>query len=371
MRVLVFGQVGLRKKRFLERLQKLAATRNRFINVYHMGTVMGEIDDTVPRGRILNRDVVDIAGARRAAVSQIAAELDNRDSRLRMRAETVPEVHVVNTHAVFRWSHGLFPGFKPVEIRQLAPSICVTLIDNVQNVARSLELREARPNPLTLYDIMAWREEEILAGDLAAASVSDCRNYVVPIDGGEETVFRLLFNPKGTRVYLSYPISRVKTVPSAWRQVELYRTKVKDHFTCFDPYSICEGMLVDDLRQAGSGRPDDYVALGVPREPEGVLKRTRAEVESIVPYVNAQIVGRDYRLIDQSDLLVAYFPVRNGTPELSEGVEQELAHARGLGRDTHAIWPSKKPFSPFLLSQGRTTVHKSVSDFLEAALPRP
>ena len=65
---------------------------------------------------------------------------------------------LVNTHATFRWRHGLFAAFDFDQIKAFNADLYITLLDNVESVHQRL-MRDHDIDH-TLKDIMVWREEE-------------------------------------------------------------------------------------------------------------------------------------------------------------------------------------------------------------------
>src|SRR6185369_13820409 len=98
MRAIVTGQIGMDKKRYLNAAADHSGQRGRPIEVFHVGDMMyAEAKDLRP-GRILDLPLSRLTALRRAAFKDIIA------------ATTPPEQHAnvaVNTHATFRWRHGL------------------------------------------------------------------------------------------------------------------------------------------------------------------------------------------------------------------------------------------------------------------------
>jgi adenylate kinase len=73
---------------------------------------------------------------------------------------------LVNTHATFRWRHGLFAAFDFDQISALKPDLFICLVDNIEVVHHRLHAEH--DVDATLKDCMVWREEEILATELMA-----------------------------------------------------------------------------------------------------------------------------------------------------------------------------------------------------------
>jgi hypothetical protein len=77
---------------------------------------------------------------------------------------------------------------------------------------------------------------------------------------------------------------------------------------------------------------------------------------------------RDFKLIDQADMIVSYVPELKSEsgkiiPGLSSGVERELQHAWEHAKEVYVVWkPSKNP-SPFI-TETATKVFDSVEEAL-------
>ncbi|MDP6312566.1 MAG: hypothetical protein QF781_10500, partial [Phycisphaerales bacterium] len=73
------------------------------------------------------------------------------------------------------------------------------------------------------------------------------------------------------------------------------------------------------------------------------------EVLDIAGDVDGQIYMRDFKLIDQSDMIVSLVPeLPGGVPGLSSGVERELQHAWEHTKEVYVVWKPEKPPSPFI-----------------------
>jgi len=110
--------------------------------------------------------------------------------------------------------------------------------------------------------------------------------------------------------------------------------------------TISESVLMAE-HNAAKSQPRKRTYVNIPVEDRKVRFRL-SELERVIPDIKGQIVARDFKLIEQSDMVVAYIPQRDSRPELSVGVINELAYARQCTIDTYAIWPSNKNASPFL-----------------------
>ncbi|MGE4198952.1 MAG: ATP-binding protein, partial [Phycisphaerales bacterium] len=152
MRAIVTGQVGMDKKPYLEAVRAFAGEQGESLDIYHVGDIMyAEAKDVRP-GKILDLPLSRLNSLRRAAFKDIIAE--SRDLKNVM----------VNTHATFRWRHGLFSAFDFDQIRALRPDLLICLVDNIEVVHH--RLHEEHEIDANLKDCMVWREEELLATEL-------------------------------------------------------------------------------------------------------------------------------------------------------------------------------------------------------------
>jgi hypothetical protein len=77
-----------------------------------------------------------------------------------------------------------------------------------------------------------------------------------------------------------------------------------------------------------------------------------------------QIYARDFKMIDQSDMIVSLIPeLPGGKPALSSGVERELQHAFEGGKEVYVIWTARGTPSPFI-TETATKVFTGVEEAL-------
>src|SRR5580700_8600989 len=150
MRAFITGQVGVDKAPFLEAVKERARGRGLDVEVCHVGKMMYAEAPDVPAGRILNLPITRLNALRRAVFREIQAIAQRHEHLL------------INSHATFRWRHGLFAAFDFDQIGTLNPDVYLTLVDSAECVHQRL-LRDHGDVDHSLKDIMVWREEEILA----------------------------------------------------------------------------------------------------------------------------------------------------------------------------------------------------------------
>jgi adenylate kinase len=88
------------------------------------------------------------------------------------------------------------------------------------------------------------------------------------------------------------------------------------------------------------------VEFGPPGE-KAVMETS--QLLDIIADIDGQIYARDFKLIDQADMIISLIPeLSGGKPALSSGVERELQHAHEATKEVFVIWrPSANP-SPFV-----------------------
>jgi adenylate kinase len=376
MRAVVTGQVGLDKRPFLERAAALARGEGFDVTVCHVGEMMYAEAPDVAAGKILDLPLGRLQSLRRSVFKDILST-----------CRTCQNV-IVNTHATFRWRHGLFYAFDYDQMKELNADVYVTLVDNVDRV----HWRLTRDGHLdhSLKDLMVWREEEILATELLSQIVGGHRRFYVvargddgpsqgdarrrpeddarrkracpePHDDTARALVGLLFRPQIRKAYLSFPMSHVADSPPVMAAIETFRREMKRRFVCFDPGDLEEKYLNRLALQAAEAGHRS-VELG---PPDRRVTVDTADLVSIIPDIDGQIYARDFKLIDQSDMIASLIPaLADGRPALSSGVERELQHAHEATRDVFVIWCPESQPSPFV-TETATRVFRSTQEAMQ------
>ncbi len=364
MRAIVTGQVGMDKKPYLQKAVDFAGRQGETIELFNIGDMMyAEAKDVRP-GQILNLPLSRLNSLRRAAFKDVIA--DARD------AENI----IVNTHATFRWRHGLFSAFDFDQVSKLAPDLMICLVDNIEMVHHRLHAEH--DIDATLKDCMVWREEELLATELLSQAIPGSRFYIVSRgrhNDTSQTMFRLVCRPEMRKVYPSFPMSHVMDMPEVLAEIDAFRAALAEHFITFDPGDVDEKLLLDRaLAAAKAGNVDQWLdvtphTFGGSKTQTGDPLRVRVrEVLDIAGDIDGQIYMRDFKLIDQSDMIVSYVPELPGTdgktiPGLSSGVERELQHAFEHAKEVYVVWKPTKAPSPFI-TETSTKVFTSTDEAL-------
>ncbi|MBI1336208.1 MAG: AAA family ATPase [Phycisphaera sp.] len=355
MRAIVTGQIGMDKKDYLEKVVRLAGERGETISLYNVGDMMYQEAPDVRPGRILDLQLSRLNALRRSTFKDIIAQSAGQKNI------------IVNTHATFRWRHGLFSAFDFDQLQALEADVLVCLLDNIEVVAD--RLKRDHTTDATLKDLMVWREEEIMATELVAQALGIGNRFYVLSRGRHtdttETCFRLVCRPQMKTVYPSFPMTHVVNLPKVLEEIDAFRAKLADHFIAFDPGDVDEKMLLDSAIAAA--RDGKEFVTTQPGSFTGGRKTIDVSVKQVLDIagdIDGQIYSRDFKMVRQSDMIVSLVPeLPDGMPGLSSGVERELHHAFEHGRDVYVVWKPKRSPSPFI-TETATKVFKSVEEAL-------
>src|SRR5687768_2400512 len=351
MRAIVTGQVGVDKGPYLEAVKQQAQAAGLDLEVCHVGRMMYQEAPDVPPGRILNLPITRLNTLRRAVFKEILRAADKHEHLL------------VNTHATFRWRHGLFAAFDFDQIKALNADLYITMLDNVESVHQRL----VRDHDIdhTLKDLMVWREEEQLATEIIAKIIKGYGHFFLISRGRNipttQTIYRLMFESQRKKVYPSFPMSHVMDLPDTLAEIDRFKAAVNEHFITFDPADVDEFVLhVTALKAIQEGQTTIEVAAA-----EGPITLKTADVLQISGDIMGQIYARDFKMVDQSDMIISLVPeLPNGKPGLSSGVERELHHAYEGGKEVYVVWACRGTPSPFI-SETATKVFRSVNEAVE------
>jgi adenylate kinase len=351
MRAIVTGQVGVDKGPYLEAVKQAAVKKGYDLEVFHVGKMMYQEAPDVPPGRILNLPISRLNTLRRAVFKEILRLGDQHEHVL------------VNTHATFRWRHGLFAAFDFDQIKTFNADVYITLLDNAESVHQRL-LRDHDIDH-TLKDIMVWREEELLATEILANILKGYGHFFMISRGRNipttQTIYRLMFEREKRKVYLSFPMSHVMDLPDTLAEIDRFKADINEHFITFDPADVDEFILhkmADEAQQKGESE------IEVPAA-EGTVKLKTSEVLQISGDIMGQIYMRDFKMVDQSDMIISLVPeLPNGKPALSSGVERELHHAFEGGKEVYVVWACRGMPSPFI-TETATRVFRSTGEAID------
>jgi adenylate kinase len=357
MVIVVTGMVGLDKKSYLEKVCEYASRLGKEVLLCNVGDMMyAEATDIAP-GKILDIPLKRLHSLRRSIFKDIIAKAKKTSNPPRRTGL------IVNTHATFRWRHGLFPAVDFDQMRQLGADSYICLIDGV--AALHGRLISEHFSEHTLKDLIVWREEEIIGTEMLCKGINEKTPfYCLARGAAEETVetfYRLLFEPQIKLAYLSFPMTAVADMPEVKQEINSFRGTMKQHFTCFDPGDLEEAFLPRlALEAAEDGKDFLEVAAGGKS-----VRLNLDQIRQIERDIYSQTYARDFMLIDQAEMIISFIPaLSDGRAAISSGVERELQHAHEAAKDVYVIWQAKQTPSVFV-TQTATRIFGNANDALE------
>lgn len=350
----VTGISGSGRLALLNEVQK----RNPSLHVIDVGSRMysksEELGVQIPAGKILDMDPLALDYLRAVTFEDILRELETTDH----------DAVAISTHVSFRWKKHLLQAFNFYYVNRIDPDIYINVVDNAHSIYARLNSDEAWRNRLTIKDILVWRDEEFFITKMLA----DYRRkpcYLFPRREDPLMLERILFDvekasKEGRRrlkkAYLSYPITHVKGDEKFFAEKEEIKKKLKDAgLVIFDPISIEDSILIDLALQAKNAG-SEYVEIAE----DGLQAKVSVnDLLAAIEDIRDQIVVRDYQLINQSDMIIVFYPVR----VLSPGVLSEIKYGYTHNKDVFAIFPHEGA-SPFF-EYYTTRVFKDVDSLID------
>ena len=288
MIVVVTGMVGVDKKNYLQDVCRLAKERGNDVLLCNVGDAMYAEAPDIPPGMILDVSMKRLSSLRRSVFKDIIA-----------KAKEAPNL-IVNTHATFRWRHGLFPAVDFDQMRGLNADMYICLIDGVTALHSRLLCKHAIAH--TLKDLIVWREEEMIGTEMLCKGINEDIPFYCLARGSEtdtiETFYRLVFEQQRKKAYLSFPMTAVGGLEDVKKQISGFRQLMKQLFICFDPGDLEEADLPHRAHKAAEEGSYfvEVEALGQK------IKLDLHHVQQIERDINSQIYARDFMLIDQADM---------------------------------------------------------------------
>jgi adenylate kinase len=353
MNVLCTGMSGSGRTSYVNAVRLHAQARGDILHIFDVRDIMfhlaRERGDALEEETILDVFPSALGAYRAAAMERILSDV---------RALPSGEPWLIVTHAIFSWNYSVVPGLDVYYLNQLQPDAYVTITDGILSIRQ--RLNEERWRRVTVNNLLWWRDIERAATEMMAAWQRK-PHYLIGRRQGPDTLYRLIFEAGVPTAYLSYPMTHFEGV-DLHAKLEAFRQRLRTLVVVFDPASV-DDYTVDlnaaisfsdgsaDRAGEGSlagvggtshktGRARDLLLDGHVNGADGVGRPPNPEN---LDHVDGQIVDRDYKLIDQAQLVVVYYP----TTTLSAGVICEMKDAIHRGKRVYAVWlPSTQP-SPF------------------------
>jgi len=351
MIVVVTGMVGVDKKSYLQNVCQFAAERSKEVVLCNVGDMMYAEAPDISNGKILDISMKRLSSLRRSVFKDIIAK-GQKTANL-----------IVNTHATFRWRHGLFPAVDFDQMRQLNADMYICLIDGI--IALHSRLSSEHSIEHSLKDLLVWREEEIIGTEMLCKGINEKAGFYCLARGAKEETtevfYKLVFDGLSKKAYLSFPMTHVANMENVKEAIDEFRQLMKQLFICFDPADLEESFLSDYAKKAVQ-KGLDFVEVTAPGQK---VRLDLHQVQQIERDISSQIYARDFMLIDQSDMIISFIPaLRDGRAAISSGVERELQHAHEAAKEVYVIWAAKQRPSVFV-TQTATKVFSNLTDTLE------
>ena len=319
----------------------------------------------------------------------------------------------ISLHVVYLWKKRFFSCVDWDHLITIQPKVILTLIDDIYDIhTRVVNSQKAHGAKIpkgsyNLFEILSWRLREIHTCNLIAKHLfvnPECFPYtdrfikeekitrlqhlhneikqvfgkpldhfVVSIKQSPQEFYKLLFERKKLKIYLSFPISepRRRDDKAYFKQLRKWRHKMHQNFISFDPSAIDELRFNENEKgKIITGRLKDRIPYQteppIVNPPIGVPDSwPLKELQTIRDFVSQQVSERDYKLESQSDLIVMWRPLygkKNHT-----GVEAEAVFAKAKGIPIHSYHPSEDQLladKPFHYNIGSN--HDTESELLKA-----
>lgn len=310
------------------------------------------------------------------ALERILLEIENQEPKHAFLCTNTP---------YFRKSR-FFPAISVDLVNKFSPDLIITLIEEAHLAWQRVKTREIifpTRSSFRLREIFSWRAASILASDFLAKALSilnphhpPVRNYVVAVKHPAQMLYKLIFKPKVLVVYASFPISHTRNDPKKRSRIDVFRTRLHEHFCVFDPLTIderiCEIALnrqstkenaVEILREERWPLPDDF-PLCKEAATDYPIKIDSEQLREVVQEVDDHIRFRDFRMVSQSDAIVAFRPYFNGL--LSRGVFSEIFYANNVANiRCFMFWPPEDGKSEDTPFKGLGIVRKDLDELFE------
>jgi adenylate kinase len=329
MRVICTGTSGTGRMSFLRDLTRISHERGQSLEIFDLREVMfqiaSDVGEPVEEETILDMFPRALVLLRAAALEKIASVCEQAKRH---------QNWIINTHAVFRWKNTLISGFDPYYLNRLKPDLYLTVTAGVLSV-REILREHPRWQHQSVEDLLVWREEEQFVTE-EMARIQRKPQILLGRSTSLETLYRLVFEPRLRRVYLSYPMAHVE--PGVERGLARFKRRLEEDLIVFDPADVNDFAVE---RGPFTSFGDGSAQLAEARD-EGVAEAP-GFTERELQHVSDQIVARDYKFIAQSEMVVVFYDIAVPSP----GVISEMNYALHSGKRVYGVWLPETEPSPF------------------------
>jgi hypothetical protein len=257
-------------------------------------------------------------------------------------------VNIVSSPYHFEWKGNRFQGIDDDDVKALDPDSFIIIFDDIFRVRERLSKDvQWQDHKYTLGEIANWRREEV-AGVYKLAEIYTPRKDIqlVAFENGPDFLRDLIYNPTKEKVYLSHPITGEG--PDFFKNVTKFIETLSDYYILYDPILIKDWDIVEQWRDAVNNAiernekpPETFTFHMEYKEGVKIAEFDIQEVESAIKNLRFQIIDSDYKIIENSDLVVVYHPRKS----ISAGVMCEMVYAKSLAKLVYAYYPYEP--SPF------------------------
>lgn len=274
---------------------------------------------------------------RKAAVAKVKTEIKEHGG-----------VNIISTPFHFEWKGGRFKGLAIEDVDELNPDLFIVLFDDIIRVRERLSSdAQWMEHRYTLGEIANWRREEMTGIYEMARSFSPKKEIqIVAYENGVNFLRDLIWNPRKEKVYLSHPITGETT--DFFMEVTKFCRSLNQYYVIFDPSMIKDWEIVECWRNAvnsaidaGQPRPNKIPVNIDYQDGTRHVILDAPEVEAAIKNLRYQIIDNDYKLIENSQIVVVYHPRQS----ISAGVMCEMVYAKSLAKMVYVYYPYEP--SPF------------------------
>ena len=312
MRVVCTGSSGSDRMGYLQGVEELAREAGLELQVCNVGDMMlqraSDMGSPVSREKILDLPSSTLGSLRGTVFEEIVRKAETQENT------------IIATHTCFRWKKFLAPAFDTYYLSQLDPDFYVTIVDDYDAIRQRLDETEQWRGRLQLWEILVWRDEEAVITKILAQNFRK-PYYLIAREEPPDILFNLMFKPARKKAYLSFPITAIeKEQPEKLEEVRQFLAELRKYLTVFNPLAMNE---LEFARRLGEEQDEEMTA-------------------EIMKVLDDQTVARDYQFIDQSDMVIVYYPVKEPSP----GVLSELIYGFSHDKEVYMVFPYE--ISPFL-----------------------
>jgi len=350
MIVIGTGITGAGRTNYLNEVRKYAVDRGHNIVLKDIGPMMfdkaSSLRIKIPGNKILDLDPTTLRFLRAAVFEEIihnADEFKGDEKDL-----------LISLHMSFRWNKVLLPAFDYYYLNELGSQLYVTLIDSVANILKRIYEDESLSHwrgKLNLKELLIWQDEEIFTTEIVS-SILNIPYYLISTSAVDfkkpdpRLLYHIMYDvekprtlnksPRMLKAYLSYPMTMVKgNEDFINRKNKLVKKLWETGIIVFDPAMVEDMILVEKAEESGKEDGNIYIE-------EFDIELPVKEILDARQYIIDHTVFRDYRLINQSDMVIVFYPVK----ELSAGVLSEMIYAYTHMKNVYALF-TQKDISPF------------------------